>query len=57
MTRVKSAFAFEKMFAVIFLISALSLLLMALVGLWEKKMMPYRYIQKDEKKEIEKHES
>ena len=40
MTRVKKAFAFDKMFAVIFLISAISLALMALVGLAEKKCMP-----------------
>ena len=37
MTRVKKAFAFDKMFAVIFLISAISLGLMALVGFLEKK--------------------
>lgn len=43
MTRVKKAFAFDKMFAVIFLISAISLALMALVELAEKKCMPYRY--------------
>lgn len=42
MTRVKKAFAFDKMFAVIFLISAISLLLMALVNSAEKKAMPYR---------------
>ncbi len=42
MTRVKKAFAFDKMFAVIFLISATSLLLMALVNFAEKKCMPYR---------------
>lgn len=42
MTRVKKAFAFDKMFAVIFLISAISLSLMALVGFAEKKFMPYR---------------
>ena len=52
MTRVKKAFAFDKMFAVIFLISAISLILMALVELTEKKCMPYRYIdnQKQEEK-------
>ena len=49
MTRVKKAFAFDKMFAVIFLISAISLALMALVGFAEKKCMPYRYINKKEK--------
>ena len=45
MTRVKKAFAFDKMFAVIFLISAISLGLMALVELAEKKCMPYRYLK------------
>ncbi len=42
MTRVKKAFAFDKMFAVIFLISAISLGLMALVGLAQRLGMPYR---------------
>ena len=46
MTRVKKAFAFDKMFAVIFLISAISLALMALVEFAEKKCMPYRYSDK-----------
>ena len=41
MTRVKMAFAFDKMFAVIFLISAISLALMALVERAAKKCMPY----------------
>ena len=41
MTRVKKAFAFDKMFAVIFLISAISLALMALVERAAKKCMPY----------------
>ena len=46
MTRVKKAFAFDKMFAVIFLVSAISLALMALVGFAEKKCMPYRNTDK-----------
>lgn len=41
MTRVKQAFAFDKMFAVIFLISFISLLLMKLVDLLQKKCMPW----------------
>ncbi len=45
MTRVKKAFAFDKMFAVIFLISAISLALMALVEFAEKKCMPYRQLE------------
>lgn len=46
MTRVKKAYAFDKMFAVIIFISAISLLLMALVSLLEKLAMPW---QKKEK--------
>lgn len=48
MTRVKKAFAFDKMFAVIFLISGISLALMALVESAEKKCMPYRHLDKKE---------
>lgn len=44
MTRVKKAFAFDKMFAVIFLISAISLGLMALVDLAERVCMPHRHL-------------
>lgn len=46
MTRVKKAYAFDKMFAVIIFISAISLVLMALVSLLEKTAMPW---QKKEK--------
>ena len=42
MTRVRKAFAFDKMFAVIFLIAVLSLALMGVVALLERKCMPYR---------------
>lgn len=41
MIRVKKAFAFDKMFAVIFLISIISLLLMKLVDILQKKCMPW----------------
>lgn len=41
MTRVKQAFSFDKMFAVIFLISAISLLLMKGVDLLQKKCTPW----------------
>ena len=41
MTRVNKAFAFDKMFAVIFLISIISLLLMKLVDILQKKSMPW----------------
>ncbi len=49
MTRVRKAFAFDKMFAVIFLIAAISLALMALVGFAEKKCMSYRHLDKKDK--------
>lgn len=54
MTRVKKAFAFDKMFAVIFLISAISLALMALVGFVEKKCMPYRHLDKKDRRKCMK---
>ena len=50
MTRVKQAFAFDKMFAVIFLISAISLGLMALVDWAEKRCMPYRHTKGEQPK-------
>ena len=46
MTRVKKAYAFDKMFAVIFLISGISLALMRLVEFAEKKCMPHRQLYK-----------
>lgn len=42
MTRVKKAFAFDKMVAVIFLISAISLVLMWAVDVLQKKCMPWK---------------
>lgn len=41
MTRVKSSFAFDRMFAVIFLISALSLILMGLLSVIQKICIPW----------------
>ena len=41
MTRVKKAYAFDKMFAVIVFISAISLVLMGIVVLLEKISMPW----------------
>ncbi len=41
MTRVKKSYAFDRMFAVIFLISGLSLLLMLAVKLIQKRCMPW----------------
>lgn len=43
MTRVKSAYAFDRMFAVIFLISILSLVLLFFVDQWQKFSMPWVY--------------
>ena len=48
MTRVKQAFAFDKMFAVIFLISMISLLLMKGVDLLQKKVMPWEHLRKED---------
>ena len=48
MTRVRKAYAFDKMFAVILLISVISLLLMALVDMLQKKCMPYVRTQEEE---------
>ena len=50
MTRVKKAFAFDKMFAVIFLISAISLGLIWLLGFVENKCMPWN--RKSNKQEV-----
>lgn len=41
MTRVRSAYAFDKMFAVILLISAMSLALMWAVGMIRRAVMPW----------------
>ena len=48
MTRVKKAFAFDRMFAVIFLISVISLALMGLVSLLERRCLRYRYVREEE---------
>jgi ABC-type nitrate/sulfonate/bicarbonate transport system permease component len=49
MIRVRRSYSFDKMFAVIILISALSLLLIKLVSLVEKAAMPWRKIIREEK--------
>ena len=48
MTRVKKAFAFDKMFAVIFLISVISLLLMKGVDLLQKAVTPWERVHEKE---------
>ena len=45
MTRVKIAFSYDKMFAVIFLISIISLLLMKLVDILQKRLMPWEHVK------------
>lgn len=42
MTRVRKSYAFDKMFAVIFVVIVISLLLMALVSFLEKRLMPWK---------------
>ncbi|MGL4346309.1 MAG: ABC transporter permease [Cellulosilyticaceae bacterium] len=49
MTRVRKSYAFDKMFAVIFLVSIVSLILMKLVSVLERKMMPYKEIKRGTK--------
>ncbi len=56
MTRVKKSLAYDKMFAVIFLVSAISLVLMALVRVLQKKTMPWNYL-KDTKEQIRRTEN
>ncbi len=54
MTRVKKAYAFDKMFAVIVFICAVSLILMGIVGLLQRLAMPWERTQKKSKKLNEK---
>jgi len=49
MTRVRKAYAFDKMFAVIVFITAVSLLLMAAVGLLRRAAMPWEIFEKERK--------
>jgi len=48
MTRVRKAYAFDKMFAAIIIISFVSLLLMKLVDIIHKKSMPWKEVQRNE---------
>lgn len=49
MTRVKKSYSYDKMFAVIFLISIISLLLMLAVKLLQRKCMPWEYVNEQNK--------
>ena len=51
MTRVRKAYAFDKMFAVIVFISIISLLLIALVNLLQKISMPWERLEPKTKEE------
>lgn len=51
MTRVKKAYAFDKMFAVILVIVAISLLLMALVSALRRAAMPWEKFEKPERRD------
>jgi ABC-type nitrate/sulfonate/bicarbonate transport system permease component len=42
MTRVRKSYSFDKMFAVILLTAALSLVLMKIVAILEKRVMPWK---------------
>ena len=46
MTRVRKAFSYDKMFAVIILISIISLLLIWLTGFLQKKLMPWEKVNR-----------
>lgn len=49
MVRVKKSYSFDKMFAVIFLISAISLLLMWLVDVLQRAVMPWERVKEEKK--------
>ena len=49
MVRVKKSYSFDKMFAVIFLISGISLLLMWLVDRLQKLAMPWERVKEEQK--------
>lgn len=50
MTRVKKSYDFDKMFAVIFLISALSIVLMILVDFLQRACMPWERVRRENTK-------
>ena len=47
MTRVRKAYSFDKMFAVIILIVIISLLLIAVVNLLRRAVMPWERVQEE----------
>ncbi len=50
MTRVRSSYSFDKMFAVIFLVSIVSLVLMRCVAILEAKLMPHQNLKNEGEK-------
>ena len=55
MTRVKKSLSYDKMFAVIVIVSALSLLLIFIVKILERVAMPWVYAIEEEKSDRKKH--
>lgn len=51
MMRVKKSFSYDKMFAVIFLISIISLLLMSVVNVLKRYAMPWEYVEEEYREE------
>ncbi len=49
MTRVRKSYEFDKMFAVIILISVISMILLKVVEIIEKRVMPYKYLNEENK--------
>ena len=47
MTKVKKAYAYDKLFAVIIVISIVSLLLILVVRIIERKSMPYMHLDEE----------
>ncbi|MBR1816970.1 MAG: ABC transporter permease [Lachnospiraceae bacterium] len=50
MTRVKKSMSYDKMFAVIFFVSAISLILMAFIKLLQYKLMPWKHVRENDTK-------
>ena len=49
MTRVKKSMSYDKMFAVIFFVSAISLILMAVIKILQHRIMKWKYVKEEEK--------
>lgn len=47
MIRAKNSYSYDKMFAAIFLIIIVSLLLVALISILERRLLPWKYLKKE----------